>query len=158
MIDPYANNEGSGARFEPRSPIELRRFFRYMIKGGCGRCLSAPRMPGGDPPSSLPPSVMFGHTASDALEAGATRHLHIARSFRRRIDYRHLSRSVADSESFVRNMLGRFPLLGPPTSLIPALLRINCPLSRFGWCPPGVPSSPWIGFHGRAVGVPFTSW
>lgn len=53
-------------------------------------------MPGGVPPSRLPPSVMFSHTASGALEAGATRHLHTARWFRRRTGYRHLSRGVAE--------------------------------------------------------------
>lgn len=58
--------------------------------------LSAPRIPGGTPPSRLLPSVIFCHAASCALNRGATPSLHTARWTRRRIGYRHLSRDMVE--------------------------------------------------------------
>lgn len=58
--------------------------------------LSAPRIPGGTPPSRLLPSVIFCHAASCALNRGATPSLHTARWTRRRTGYRHLSRDMVE--------------------------------------------------------------
>lgn len=90
--------------------------------------LSAPRIPGGTPPSRLLPSVIFCHAASCALNRGATPSLHTARWTRRQTGYRHLSRDMVEVVPYSpgcqnSTVTGRFPLLGPPTSLIPASLK-----------------------------------
>lgn len=126
--------------------------------------LSAPRIPGGTPPSRPLSSVIFGHTADCALERGATPSLHTA-CFIPQANW--LPPPFTGRGRYCKNtsyhilqcitITGRFPLLGPPTSLIPALLRINCLTQPLWMVPTRSTIIPLDGFRSRAVGVPFTS-